>query len=112
MNITFITNTLKKNLTKWKLFSSQEMNLKVQQRFKELEASDNLLVVKELPQLRLHKLKGKRMYELAIDIRWKTNPNRIIFVCKNWEDITSDWPNPNKLREITDIEIVEIWDYH
>ena len=57
MQIEFRTNGLKKNCEKGTCFKNKkDLNDKVQQRIRELEAADNLLVIKKLPQLRLHPL--------------------------------------------------------
>lgn len=113
MQISFSTPSWKTKIEKWKYFWNKELDLKLQTRFKELEAAVNLLDIRYLPHLRLHKLTWKqRMYELAIDISWKINPNRIVFKCLDWEDISNDWPNDKKIKTVTKIEIIEIWNYH
>lgn len=112
MKISFKTSSWKSKIEKWKYFKNRELDLKLQIRFKELESAISLLDIKYLPHLRLHKLKSPRTYELAIDVAWKINPNRIVFECMNWEDISSDWPNENKIQTVTEIKIIQIWDYH
>jgi len=113
MEISFSTPSWKSKIEKWKYFWLKELDLKLQTRFKELESAPNLLDIHKIPYLRLHKLLWKqRMYELAIDISWKINPNRIVFKCLDWEDISTDWPNLNKIKTITKIEITQIWNYH
>ena len=116
MKIDFKTASWKNKIERWKFkfksWDNRKLNLKLQQRFQELEASKNLLDIYKLTHLRLHKLSWKRMYELAVDINWKICPNRIVFECLDGEDIHSDWPNENKMTTVTYIKIVEIWDYH
>ena len=112
MKISFNTASWKSKIERGRYFKNKELDLKLQTRFKELESAVNLLDIKYLPHLRLHKLKSPRTYELAIDIAWKINPNRIVFKCVNWEDISSDWPNDTKIKTVTEIKIIQIWDYH
>jgi len=112
MKISFKTSSWKSKIEKWKYFKNRGLDLKLQIRFKELESAISLLDIKYLSHLRLHKLKSPRTYELAIDVAWKINPNRIVFECMNWEDISSDWPNENKIQTVTEIKIIQIWDYH
>ena len=113
MKIVFKTKSWKAKIEKWKYFHNKLLDFKLQIRFKELESAVNLLDIRKLPYLRLHKLKwNKRKYELAIDVAWKINPNRIVFKCLDWDDISWDWPNENKIKTITEIEILQIWDYH
>lgn len=117
MQIDFDTASWKNKIEKWKFkfksWDNIKLNVKLKERFKQLESVDNLLDVYRMPFLRLHKLSWKkRMYELAIDINWKICPNRIVFECLNWEEIHNDWPNEKKIRTVTHINITEIWDYH
>ena len=116
MKIDFKTASWQKKIEKWKFkFKSGDnniLNAKLQQRIQELQSANNLFDIYWLLHLRLHKLSWKRMYELAIDINWKIDPNRIVFECLDGEDIHSDWPNENKMTTVTHIKIIEIWDYH
>jgi len=97
---------------KFKKWDNKLLNQKLKQRINELNSAPTLFDIYKLPQLRLHKLSWKRKYELAIDINWKICPNRIVFECLNWDDIHSDRPNEQKMKTITHIKIIEIWDYH
>ena len=113
MQIEFLTNRLKKDCEKGTCFKNKkDLNDKIQQRIRELEAADNLFFVKKIPQLRLHPLSGNRKCELAIDISWKTNPNRIVFETRDGESVYEDWHNDAKFGTITKIRIRSVWDYH
>lgn len=111
--IEFKTNKLKKDCEKWTCFkNNNELNAKVQQRLREMEAADHLLTIKKLPQLKLHSLTWKRRFELAIDISGRTNPYRMVFETLNWENVCDDWLNDEKFKTVTQVRILEITDYH
>lgn len=113
MQVEFHTSSLKKNCEKGTCFrNKKELNDKVQQRIRQLEAADNLLAIKRLPQVRLHSLSWNKRFELAIDINWKTNPNRIVFEALDGENIHDDWLNDLKFTSVTKIKILAVWDYH
>lgn len=113
MQIEFKTKSLKKDCEKWTYFkNNSELNRKVQQKLRELEAADHLLIIKKLPQLNLHPLTWNRRLELAIDISGRTNPYRIVFETLNWENICDDWFNDEKFKTVTQVRILEITDYH
>lgn len=110
MKISYQSNRLKKSLTEAKEIQKQfgTMAKKVNQRMKELSASENLAVLKSIPGANCHELKGNRKGEFALDI---SGNHRIIFVPDHDplpvnEDLSLD------CIRITDIEILGTEDYH
>lgn len=95
---------------RWTWFGRKGISLR--QRMMELQVAPNLLDIKKLSHLKLHCLKGKNRYSLAIDINGRKDPNRIVFECLNGENICDDWLNDSKLITVTKIKILFIWDYH
>lgn len=112
MELEFKTDRLKKKCLWGKFFGDANLNMKLTQKLWILQDAKNLLDIKLFKQLNLHKLKWSRKYELAIDVDWRKNPNRIIFETLNWEDIYDDFLNDSKFETITKIKILEIKDYH
>ena len=112
MEISFKSWSVRKKCEKWKYFKDHLLNHQLTKRLIELDKSKNLLVVKKLTNLKLHPLKWWRKYELAIDIDGRKNPNRIVFVSLDGENVCDDWKNDSKFETITQIEIIEIGDYH
>nr|MBS0038298.1 hypothetical protein [Saprospiraceae bacterium] len=81
---------------------------KVNQRLKELEAVDNLAIMKTLPAARCHELKGNRRGELAVDI---SGNYRLIFEPKNTPIPKKDDGGLN-WGEVTKIQINQVDDDH
>jgi proteic killer suppression protein len=80
----------------------------VQRRLSEIEASDNLAILKLLPGPRLHPLKGTRQGQLSADL---DHPYRLIFEpdhdpIPKLESGGFDW------KAITAVRIIEIADTH
>jgi len=110
VKISYKNNKLEKALANDKelIKTYGELAKKIKQRLKELKGADSLLVISQLPALRLYPYKGNRIGEWSVDIKdnW-----RIIF------EIAQD-PIPKQenggvnLILITAIEIVSVEDPH
>lgn len=80
------------------------MGNKLSQRVGELLAATSLLDIKYIPSARLHRLRGTRSDEYAIDL---VGPFRLIIkpILENHGDL-------NKLESINIVRIEEVTDYH
>ena len=112
MKIDYSSEGLRKKCEQGRILNTTELNLKVVQRLRELEAAPNLLTIKKLKYLRLHPLNGKNRYELAIDVNKKVDPNRIVFECLDWENVCDDFYNELKFVTVTWVNVLSVGDYH
>ncbi|MFU0800646.1 MAG: type II toxin-antitoxin system RelE/ParE family toxin [Xylanivirga thermophila] len=107
MKVEYRTKKLKKQCedpkTAKKDYGSNIGN-KLTQRVGELIAATSLLDIKYIPSARLHRLKGKRADEYAVDL---VHPYRLVFtpILKEGGDI-------NELESINIVRIEEVKDYH
>jgi plasmid maintenance system killer protein len=110
VRISYKSNKLKKSLTEAKEMQKAfgDMAKKVNQRMKELSASDNLQVLKSIPAANCHELRGNRKGEFAVDI---SANYRIIFV-PDHDPIPHMDDKSIDCIEITDIRILGTEDYH
>ena len=110
MVIHYKSNRLKKQLTIPKEIAKSfgQRAKKVNQRMKELIAADDLGIMRTIPAANCHELTGTRKGKLAVDIsanfRLIFEPNHDPIPEK--EDGGLDWD------AVTEIQIVEIGDYH
>jgi plasmid maintenance system killer protein len=80
----------------------------IRRRLDEFRAADTLEVMRTLPQVRCHELRGDREGTLAVDL---DHPYRLIF------EVAND-PVPRKpdggmnWREVTAIKVLAVEDYH
>jgi len=80
----------------------------LRRRLDEFRVADNLEVLRSLPQVRCHELKGRRVGMLAVDL---DHPYRLVFEPANH-------PMPRKLdggldwTGITAIRVLTVEDYH
>lgn len=103
---------MEKRCRKWNYFKDHNLNRKLVETLVELSWTKHLLDIKRMKHLNLHPLKWWRKYELAIDVDGRKNPNRIVFISLDGENVCDDWKNDSKFTTITQIQIIEIWDYH
>jgi plasmid maintenance system killer protein len=80
----------------------------LRRRLDEFRAADNLEVLRSLPQVRCHELKGNREGTLAVDL---DHPYRLIFEPANnpiprKSDGGLDW------TKVTSIRVLTVEDYH
>lgn len=80
----------------------------IRRRLDEFRAAENLEVLRFLPQLRCHELKGNRKGTMAVDLN---HPYRLIFEPANdpiprKPDSGLDW------KRVTAISILSVEDYH
>ncbi len=78
---------------------------KLTQRVGELISATSLLDISNIPVARLHKLKGKRADEYAVDL---VHPHRLVFK----PILTGEDNEGDKLESIKIIRIEEVTDYH
>lgn len=110
MKISFKSNKLARSLTEAKEIQKAFglMAKKVNQRMKEISASDNLEVLKSIPAAKCHELKLNRKGEFAVVI---SGNYRIIFIPDHHPVPVKDDSSIDCIR-ITDIQILGTEDYH
>ena len=78
MLITYKNNKLEKEFCDIKLlkrrWGEEQANL-IARRLEQLKAADNLEVLRTLPQLRAHELKGNRAGQISLDVK---HPYRLL----------------------------------
>lgn len=82
----------------------KDIGVKLTQRVGEFLAATSLLDIKYIPSARLHRLKGTRVNEFAVDL---VHPFRLVFTPTLEENI-----DINELGSIKIIRIEEVVDYH
>ena len=111
MLITYKNNKLEKEFCDIKLlrrrWGEEQANL-IARRLEELKAADNLEVLRTLPQLKAHELKGDRAEQISLDVK---QPYRLLIVPDHEEtprkqDGGLDW------QEITKVKILGVEDTH
>ncbi|MFC2500431.1 hypothetical protein [Selenomonas noxia] len=111
MNIAFKTNKLEKTCNNHQAAIKtwgEQIARKIVQRLNEFRAADTLAVISHLPPPRLHKLKGKREGEYAVDL---VQPVRLIFkVDQSPLPLLTDGGVDHSM--VTSIMILEVEDYH
>ena len=121
MDILFKTNKVEKQINDFnklfKLVKDKNVAESLLSKIRTFEMSENLydFHINE-PHCRMHPLwwdrskKNKKIKktEIAIDAHNKTCPYRIVFITNDWDDITEDWANKEKLKSVTSITIKEI----
>lgn len=114
MKLTFSSTKLQKNCNSEKESDREwgkDLAKKVRQRLYEMRAASTLADLGHLPPARCHPLKGNRKGQFAVDLSG------------NWRMIFVPFHNPLPykkfskgeeldLERITDIQIIEIEDYH
>lgn len=110
MQLSYRFKKLEKNLTEANEMKKSYGILakKINQRMKDLSAASSLAVLRTLPAVNCHELKGSRSGQLAVDI---SGNRRIIFEPAHdplplKADGGLDWQN------VTSIKILEVIDYH
>lgn len=110
MEINYKNKKLKKNLTDDRKLSKEfgQRAKKIKLRLKEIKSADNLKILGDLPQLRLHPYKGKRKGEWSIDIKdnW-----RIVFTLDH-DPVPTLIDGGVDLTKITIIKIESVEDPH
>lgn len=80
----------------------------IKRRLDELRAAENLEVLRFLPQVRCHELKGNREGTLAVNLE---HPYRLIFEPAN-EPIPRKPDNGLDWKRVTAIRVLNMEDYH
>jgi len=86
----------------------REQARKITQRLAEIQAADNLGILRTLPQTRVHELTGNRKGQISLDLK---QPYRLIIIpdyedCPRKEDGGLDW------EKITKIKVAGVEDTH
>lgn len=81
---------------------------KLGRRLTELKAADHLDQISRLPPTRCHELSGNRKGQFSVDLG---HPYRLIFIPAN-EPVPVKADGGLDLEKITEIEILEVVDYH
>lgn len=110
MKISYKSNKLEKSLTQAKEIHKAfgTMAKKVNQRMMELRAASNLEVMKTIPAANCHELKGDRQGEFAVDI---SGNFRLIFK-PDHNPVPRKEDKSIDCIKVTDIQILDIGDYH
>ncbi|MEW8974265.1 MAG: type II toxin-antitoxin system RelE/ParE family toxin [Tissierellaceae bacterium] len=107
MKVEYRTKKLKKQCEDPKIANidyGSNIGNKLTQRIGELIAATSLLDIKYIPAARLHRLKGTRADEYAVDL---AHPYRLVFT-----SILQDGKDINELESINIVRIEEVTDYH
>lgn len=107
MKVEYRSQKLKKQCEDPKKAQKQygkDIGTKLTQRVAELVAATSLLDIKYIPSARLHRLKGSRSDEYALDL---IHPFRLII-----KPIIKENADLNKLEAIDIVRIEEVTDYH
>lgn len=107
MELKFKTNKLKKTCEspkKAQKIYGEEIGYKLTLRIGELKAAINLQDIKDIPSANLHRLKGKRSDEYAVNL---AQPYRLVF-----KSILEESSDINDLESIDIVRIEEVIDYH
>ena len=88
-------------------WGEEQANL-IARRLEELRAADNLEVLRTLPQLKAHELKGNRAGQISLDVK---NPYRLLIIpdheeTPRKEDGGLDW------QKITKVKVLGVEDTH
>ena len=110
MDISYKSNKLEKQLTKAKEMQKAfgTMAKKVNQRMKEIKASENLNDLMKIPAANCHELKGNRKGQYAVDI---SGNFRLIFE-PDHDPVPRKKDNSIDTIKITAIGMLEKEDYH
>lgn len=75
---------------------------------------ETLLDIKNLRDANFHPLIWNRKYEISVDaLLWnRRSRRRIIITPRNWDNIFEDMYNDEKIKTVTEIEILEISENH
>ena len=107
MQVEYKTNKIKKQCEDPKVAQKnygKDIGNKLTQRVNELIAATRLLDIKYISSARLHRLKGNRSEEYAVDL---VHPFRLIF-----KPMMIEYEDLNKLSAITIVRIEEVENYH
>jgi proteic killer suppression protein len=111
MLITYKNKKLEKEFCDIKLlkrrWGEEQANL-IARRLEQLKAADNLEVLKTLPQLRAHELKGNRAGQISLDIK---HPYRLLIEPYH-EEIPRKQDGGLDWQKITKVKVLEVEDTH
>jgi proteic killer suppression protein len=80
----------------------------IARRLAELEAADNLEVLRSLPQVRAHELKGSRAGQISLDVK---HPYRLL-IAPDYDDPPCKKDGGLDWQRITKIKILGVTDTH
>ena len=90
-----------------KVFGKEQAR-KITQRLSEIQAADNLEILRTLPQARVHELAGNRKVQISLDVK---QPYRLI-VLPDHEDGPLKKDGGLNWKKITKVKILGIEDTH
>jgi len=111
MIILFRSKKLEKTLSDRKTLVKHfglEQARKIQQRLFELQAADNLGILKSLPQVRAHELAGNRAGQISLDLK---HPYRLLIV-PAYDDPPRKKDGGLDWEKVAKIMILEVEDTH
>ena len=111
MDISFKSKKLEKNLSDKKALIRRygaEQAKKIEQRLVELQAAENLDILRTLPQARAHELSGNRAGQISLDIK---NPYRLLTI-PDYEDPPRKADGGLDWKKVTKIKILKVEDTH
>ncbi|MDD3794147.1 MAG: hypothetical protein PHI37_05005 [Candidatus Gracilibacteria bacterium] len=116
MEVTFKTLSLQKLCENEKKLKQKykDKAFYIQKTLSEIKAFENLYPIKLNPMYGLHTLSGKRSGTMAIYTKSGDKTYGLRFVIKNinGEDVCNDFENLELFKSITEIEIIDLIDYH
>ncbi len=80
----------------------------IARRLEQLKAADNLEVLRTLPQLRAHELKGNRAGQISLDVR---HPYRLL-IEPDQEEIPREQDGGLDWQKITQVRVLGVEDTH
>ncbi|MDD3302993.1 MAG: hypothetical protein PHN31_05520 [Candidatus Gracilibacteria bacterium] len=116
MKITFSTSSLQKLCENdKKLYQKyKDKACHIRDALVELQILESLYFIKINPIYGLHTLSGKRKGTIAIYTKLgdKTYGLRFVIKNKNGKDVCNDFENTELFKSVTQIEIIDLIDYH
>jgi proteic killer suppression protein len=80
----------------------------IARRLEQLKAADNLEILRTLPQLRAHELKGNRAGQISLDVK---HPYRVL-IESDHEEIPRKQDGGLDWQKITKVKVLEVEDTH
>jgi proteic killer suppression protein len=111
MLINYKNDKLEKEFCDIKLLKrrrGEEQAYLIARRLEQLKAADNLEVLRTLPQLRAHELKGNRAGQISIDVK---QPYRLL-IAPDHEEIPRKQDGALDWQRITRVKVLGVEDTH
>jgi len=111
MLLSFHTRKLEKECNDLKALTRQYGDIQaklIARRLAELEAADNLEILRLLPQVRAHELKGSRAGQISLDVK---HPCRLL-IAPDYDDPPCKKDGGLDWQRITKVKILGVYDTH